>query len=67
MTKAQLHKRLAQLELQHDQLTTELDYLDSLMRSIGFGGGLATVKATAHEIIDKGYLEQDQGDRASDK
>lgn len=58
MTKAQLKQRIAYLESINDQLLTEVTYVDNLMRIIGFSEGLATVKATANEIIDKGMLEE---------
>lgn len=54
MTKTQLLKRIAYLESVNDQLSTEVAYVDHLMRLIGFSEGLVTVKATAKEIIDKG-------------
>ncbi len=53
MTKAQLLKRIAMLESINDQLSTEVCYCDDLMRLLGFSEGLATVKATAKEIIEK--------------
>lgn len=58
MTKTQLLKKIALLESINDQLSTEVSYVDQLMRVIGFAGGLETVKATAQEIIDKGLTEQ---------
>jgi len=54
MTKLQLLKKIALLESVNDQLSTEVSYLDRLMRSMGFAEGLATVKATAQEILDQG-------------
>lgn len=60
MTKAQLLKKIAYLESLNDQLSTEVCYVDKLMRLIGFSAGLAGVKATAQEIIDKGYLEESE-------
>lgn len=57
MTKAQLLKKIAVLESVNDQLSTEVTYIDQLMRMIGFVGGLETVKATAQEIVEKGYQE----------
>lgn len=54
MTKAQLLKKIALLESVNDQLSTEVSYVDHLMRLLGFSEGLVTVKATAQEIIDKG-------------
>jgi hypothetical protein len=56
MTKAQLLKKIAYLESINDQLSTEVSSLDQMMRLIGFSGGLETVKATAQEIIEKGYV-----------
>lgn len=57
MTKSQLLKKIAYLESVNDQLSTEVTYVDHLMRLIGFSEGLITVKATAQEIIDKGIME----------
>lgn len=54
MTKSQLLKKIAHLESVNDQLSTEVAYVDHLMRLIGFSEGLTTVKATAQEILDKG-------------
>lgn len=59
MTKAQLLKKIAYLESVNDQLITQVNYVDHLMRMIGFTGGLEGVKATAQEILDKGYLDDD--------
>jgi hypothetical protein len=56
-TKAELLKKIAYLESINDQLVTEVSYVDQLMRLIGFSAGLAGVKATAQEIVDKGYLD----------
>jgi hypothetical protein len=53
MTKSQLLKKIAVLESLNDQLSTEVNYVDHLMRLVGFSGGIATVKATAQEIIEK--------------
>jgi hypothetical protein len=60
MTKLQLLKKIAYLESINDQLSTELSYVDRLMRSVGFTGGLEGIKATAQEIIDKGYIESSE-------
>lgn len=51
MSQDKLKKIIARLETQNDMLLTELQELDSLMRTIGFIDGIATVKATAEEII----------------
>ncbi|MBA3237805.1 MAG: hypothetical protein H0T62_05560 [Parachlamydiaceae bacterium] len=58
MTKLQLLKKIAVLESVNDQLVTEVSYLDNLMRLVGFSDGIATVKVTAQEILDKGLLGQ---------
>ena len=60
MTKTQLLRKIALLESINDQLSTEVVYVDHLMRLLGFSGGLATVKETANEILNKGYLEIDE-------
>lgn len=59
MTKTQLLKKIALLESVNDQLSTEVVYVDHLMRLIGFSEGLMTVKATAQEILDKGLVERE--------
>lgn len=51
MTKAQLLKKIAYLEFINDQLDTEVQYVDQLMRMVGFAHGLETIKQTAVEII----------------
>lgn len=58
MTKTQLLKKIAVLESLNDQLSTEVEYVDQLMRMLGFSEGLLTVKSTAQEIIDSGYLDE---------
>jgi hypothetical protein len=50
-----LENKIAYLESINDQLSTEVGYIDNLMKLIGFAGGLNTIKATANEIIKKGY------------
>jgi hypothetical protein len=59
MTKAQLLRKIAVLESVNDQLLTEVSYVDDLMRMIGFSDGLRTVKATAQEIVENGFNEED--------
>lgn len=63
MKKIDLMKELARQESLNDYLSTELQKLDGLMRLIGFSGGIETVKATAIEILEKGYLEEVKDDR----
>jgi len=54
MNKAQLLKKIARLETINDHLNSEVKYVDRLMRLIGFSEGLATVKATAKELLEEG-------------
>ena len=68
MEKEQLLKKLAELESVNDQLQTELEYIDSLMRSVGFTHGLATVKATAQELYERqlnGEEEEETGEEVA--
>lgn len=51
MTKAQLLKKLAILESVNDQLESELTYVDSLLKSVGFPYGIASAKDVALEIL----------------
>ena len=62
MTKSELLKKIAYLESVNDQLSTEVTYVDQLMRLIGFSEGLITVKATAQEILDKGMVDAEFDD-----
>lgn len=50
-----LLKKVAKLESVNDQLATEISYLESLTKSLGFAQGLKTLKEAALEL-----LEQDQ-------
>ncbi len=45
-----LLERISQLEFQNDQLAAELDYVDALLRRIGFTEGLESVKQAAQEL-----------------
>ena len=45
-------ERIAQLEFQNDQLSAELEYIDKLLRSVGFSDGLVSVKAAAQELSE---------------
>lgn len=51
MTQAMLEQKLARLETMNDQLETEITSLDELLKRVGFVDGIATVKATASEIL----------------
>jgi hypothetical protein len=52
-----LYKRLAYLEFVNDQLTSEVAYVDQLLRDVGFAGGINSVKEVAHELIKEGEIE----------
>lgn len=60
MEEQALRKRLAELESINDQLQSEIEYIDSLMRSVGFTNGLETVKATARELYERGIDEDEE-------
>jgi hypothetical protein len=48
---AELLKKIAELESYNDQLQTEIRYLDTLLRKVGFSDGLKTLKSAAHELL----------------
>jgi len=48
-----LLRKVAHLEFVNDQLTTELQYVDKLLRAVGFSEGLATVKTAAQELYEE--------------
>jgi len=56
MDEDQLLERIARLEFQNDQLATELEYVDTLLRTTGFAEGLQSVKKAARELSDCEYL-----------
>jgi hypothetical protein len=53
MTKEQLEKKVARLEFVHDQLDSEITYVDNLLKSVGFPRGLASAKEVALELLDE--------------
>lgn len=60
MDKEELIKRIAYLESLNDQIAAELDYVDQLLRTIGFPDGLDSVKVAANEMMD--YYSYDMED-----
>jgi len=58
METEKLLKRIAYLEFVNDQLGSELRYIDSLLKIIGFPNGLETVKAAALEIMKREQEEK---------
>lgn len=64
-TKQQLFTKLSYLEFVHDQLTAELQYIDLLLRSLGFPCGLESARLVAQEIVEQSFItpiEEMQGD-----
>lgn len=57
MTNVELERKIALLESVNDQLTSELQYVDQLMRQLGFAEGLLTIKSTAQEILAQSDVE----------
>lgn len=53
-----LEKRIAYLEFVNDQLQSEIEYVDLLLREAGFSEGLATIKSVAKEVIEEEKLEE---------
>ncbi len=52
MKNKDLFKKIAKLESVNDQLTAEINYLESLTRALGFAEGLKTLKEAALEMIE---------------
>ena len=46
-------QQIAYLEFANDQLSTELQYVDKLLRAVGFTDGLTTVKQAAKELFEE--------------
>ena len=46
-------QKIAYLEFANDQLSTELHYVDKLLRAVGFTDGLTTVKQAAKELFEE--------------
>jgi hypothetical protein len=63
MENIDLHEQIAKLEFQNDQLLAELEYVDTLLRAVGFSEGLDSVKAAAQELA---RFEQSQDERFED-
>ncbi|MBN2478964.1 MAG: hypothetical protein JXA94_01925 [Parachlamydiales bacterium] len=57
MLKKDLTKKVAQLEFINDQLVTELEYIDTLARQLGFENGLRTLKKAAKDLIEEQNID----------
>jgi len=51
MQEQQLQKQLAKTEFFHDQMQSELLYIDGMLRLLGFEEGLETLKKAAKELV----------------
>jgi hypothetical protein len=64
-----LEQKIAYLEFINDQLSSEILYVDKLLKIIGFPEGLTTIKDAAKEVIDEnGFYEEENffSDRPED-
>lgn len=57
MNKKQLEQKIARLEFVHDQLETELVYLDRLLRLVGFPQGVESAKEVALELLEESNIQ----------
>ncbi len=48
-----LKKRISELETINDQLLTEMEYLNWLLKEVGFEEGLVTLKFAAEELLEQ--------------
>lgn len=48
-----LERKVAKLESLYDQLIAEVNYLDTILKEIGFEEGLKTLKEAAVELIER--------------
>lgn len=46
-------KKLARLEFIHDQLEAEIQYINNLLKSVGFPNGIDSAKEVAFELIEQ--------------
>ena len=53
----EMQQKIAHLEFVNDQLSTEIRYVDDLLRLIGFSNGLESIKNAAKEVLEKENLE----------
>jgi hypothetical protein len=58
MNKVQMTSKIARLESVHEELKSELIYIDTLLRSVGFPQGLASAKEIALELIENPESDQ---------
>ncbi|MDP1834489.1 MAG: hypothetical protein Q8K75_01040 [Chlamydiales bacterium] len=56
MTSEEVLKKIAFHEFIQDQLMTELEDLDDLLRATGFPRGIASVKEVAYQMLEEGQM-----------
>lgn len=59
-TKEELLKKLAYLEFVNDQLDTEIQDLDGLLRKVGFPEGVNSAKWIAGEMINSQKVDTEE-------
>jgi hypothetical protein len=62
MEKEQLQKRISELETLNDQLVAEINYLDRLLKEVGFENGLLTLKMAAQELLDEEHPPEEKAE-----
>jgi hypothetical protein len=67
MSTKKLLEKVAYLEFVNDQMSAELQYLDSLLKSVGFSDGLKSVKCAAQEILEQEQNSQDLGAQSQEQ
>lgn len=58
--RTQLLKTISEMESLNDQLISELRFLDELLRKVGFGEGLKTLKGAAEDLLEQDRLNLEE-------
>lgn len=58
MSIQELERKIAKLESIHDQMSTELAYIDQLLKATGFPNGIESAKEVAQEMLQEGISDQ---------
>ena len=56
-----LQRKIAYLEFIQDQLSTEIEEIDSLLKGVGFQQGISSIVNVANEIITQS-VEQEENE-----
>lgn len=57
-----MQKRISELETINDQLVAEINYLDRLLREVGFENGLLTLKMAAQELLEEEHPRDEKAE-----